>query len=275
MDYPIRHAFLLFLILCLFPVTILSQPIIIDHTCTDLSQVTQHWINHARNQCVPHYAFTSHGSQIMYGLDGWHQLNAHWHYAAGPGSLPPEAGNPNTLRIFGGNQATTSVEPGGYWQGPGGMNYTRNVLNANPGINVSMWSWCTQLNWYTAPEVDAYLASMTQLESEYPGVIFVYFTGNAQAWSGHHTYTSGADGWNRYQRNEQIRTYCRDNNKVLFDFADFDCWYQGEQATASWGSNTYPREHDHYNMNQAAHTSNENCTNKGGAWWWMLARISG
>ena len=39
------------------------QTIIIDHTCTDLSQIPEHWIEAARELAI-HYAHTSHGGQV-------------------------------------------------------------------------------------------------------------------------------------------------------------------------------------------------------------------
>jgi hypothetical protein len=101
---------------------------------------------------------------------------------------------------------------------------------------------------------------MAQLESEYPGVTFVYMTGNAQ----------GSEQ-NRYDRNNQIREFCRQNNKILFDFADLDCWYNGEQYTVDG----IPTEHPHFNGDEAAHTTFESCENKARAFWWLLARIAG
>jgi len=80
-----------------------------------------------------------------------------------------------------------------------------------------------------------------------------------------------SDDRNRYDRNEQIRKYCIDNNKVLFDFADLDCWYNGEQHT----ENGIPIEHPEYNGDEAGHTTFSSCENKGKAFWWLMARISG
>ena len=53
------------------------------------------------------------------------------------------------------------------------------------------------------------------LETDYPKITFVYMTAHLDG--------SGADG-NTNQRNEQIRAYCRANNKVLFDFADIESY---------------------------------------------------
>ena len=101
---------------------------------------------------------------------------------------------------------------------------------------------------------------MAQLESEYPAVTFVYMTGNAQS----------AEA-NRLQRNNQIRDYCRDHGKVLFDFADLDCWYNGQQNVEGG----LPLEHPHYHGDEGGHTTLESCDNKARAFWWLMARIAG
>jgi hypothetical protein len=151
------------------------------------------------------------------------------------------------------------------------MNMTRAVLDNNPSINVSMWSWCTQLNSYSADQVQAYLDSVAVLEAEYPGVTFVRMTCTAQY--------ADAQGYNRYLRNEQIRQYCEDNEKVLFDFADMDAWwYNGsswEYATYDYESQQIPIEHSQFNGDEAGHTTYESCEQKGRAVWWMMARLAG
>jgi hypothetical protein len=111
------------------------------------------------------------------------------------------------------------------------------------------------------------------LESEFPGVRFVYFTGNAQA--------TGADGYNRHLRNQQIRQYCQTHGKVLFDFADLDSWWYNpaagawEQATFSYSGQTIPVEHPQFNGDEAGHTTYDSCRQKGRAYWWLMARLSG
>ncbi len=47
----------------------LAEPIIIDHTCTDIGQIPQEWINKAKNDFKISYGHTSHGSQIVTGMN--------------------------------------------------------------------------------------------------------------------------------------------------------------------------------------------------------------
>lgn len=92
---------------------------------------------------------------------------------------------------------------------------TRIYLNNHNDINVIIWSWCGQVSNANEDSIKLYLDLMTQLEEEYPSVVFVYMTGHLDG--------SGEEG-NLNQRNEQIRKYCRDNNKFLYDFADIESY---------------------------------------------------
>jgi hypothetical protein len=244
------------------------QLLTIDHTCTDLSQIPSQWIDSAKTNLKIHYAHTSHGGQLTTGLNRIEAENSSYSVAIQGQALPDEAG---ALCIFDGQEDETYITPDLYWEAEGGMNRTRSVLDNNPSINVSMWSWCTQLNGYSEAQVDAYLDSIAVLESEYPDVIFVRMTCNAQA--------TGSDGYNRYQRNEQIRNYCQTNEKVCFDFADLDCWYNDgsgwEHSTYDYEGNDVPTEHEQFSGNEAGHTTYESCEQKGRAVWWMMARLAG
>jgi hypothetical protein len=242
----------------------------IDHTCTDIDQIPPAWIDSAQALLKVHYAHTSHGEQLTVGLERIDQALFGYEVEIGYCELPEV---PGVLCIFDGQSSETYITPDLYWQGSGALDMTREVLDGNPDLNVSMWAWCTQCDYYSAEEVQQYLDAMTQLESEYPGVTFVYFTGNAQA--------TGADGYNRAVRNQQIRDYCDQYDRMLFDFEDLDSWWfdsstqQWEQATDTWEGHVFPVEHPEFYGDEAGHTTFESCEQKGRAVWWMMARLAG
>jgi len=253
----------IFLIACLWlgwlPVP--SQAITIDHTCTDLKKIPDYWIDQAKRLLTVHYAHTSHGEQITVGLERISNSDSTQDFYFDTCRVPE---TPTGLSLMDGQyddgHCETYVTPDLYWEGTSAMNITRTVL-AGFDINISLWAWCSQLDYYSQSQVHTYLTNMTQLESEFPDVTFVYMTGNAQ---------SEAER-NRYERNQQIRAYCRENNKALFDFADLDCWYGNEQHAV----NGIPSEHPKYQGDEAGHTTYESCENKAKAFWWLMARIAG
>jgi len=46
-----------------------SAPIVIDHRHTDISQIPEYWINQAKELLRLSYGHTSHGSQLVSGMD--------------------------------------------------------------------------------------------------------------------------------------------------------------------------------------------------------------
>jgi hypothetical protein len=182
--------------------------LIFNHHCTDISKIPEKWIQQAKEQFRIHFAHTSHGEQIVTGLQ---RISS--------------ASLSNDLYKF-----VTA-----YCQVPGSQNSLR-MMDGQ------------------------YMDAISEIEAQFPDVTFIYMTGNAQS-----------EEQNRVSRNNQIREYCQNNNKILFDFADLDCWYNGEQHTV----NGIPMEHPHYYGDEAGHTTYESCENKAKAFWWMLARVAG
>jgi hypothetical protein len=236
-----------------------SNYLIADHRFTDISKIPDKWIKKVKEILKVHFAHTSHGSQITIGLEILSNKNSKYNFYPDNCTMPVTVDH---LSLMDGQQmgaCETYIGPEYYWQGESALNITRNNLNKFD-INVSTWTWCTQLNSYSNNELKNYLNSISKLEEEYPKITFIYMTGNAQ----------GAVQ-NRYERNNEIRNYCKNNNKVLFDFADLDCWYNNNQAK----SGSIPIEHNHYNGDEGGHTTFDSCENKGRAFWYLLARIAG
>ncbi len=245
----------------------LDKPIIIDHACTDLSQVPDTWVLTAKSSFRIAYGHTSHGSQIVSGMNILESLpNSIYTYNDGESSLYL-----NDASLLAGDLGNPDRQT---W-----ATRTRNMLTNNTkNINLVMWSWCGQVDG-SSTDIETYLSLMTQLEQEFPDITFVYMTG--------HLNGTGEEG-NVNQRNEQIRSYCRENNKILFDFADIEsydpdgnyfldkyaddgCNYDGGNWADEWCA-ANPGECEDCSC---AHSKCINCQQKGKAFWWMMARIAG
>jgi len=258
-----------------------GQPIIVDHTCTDLSQVPDDWINQAKSQLRICYGHTSHGSQPVTGMDVLmhadptsHRYDFNTDGAVEPGVLSLEDYVPDGDL---GHEGDTS------W-----ADRTRTHLDG-PGSdrNVVVWSWCGGVSDNTEAGIAAYLSAMDDLEKDYPGVTFVYMTGHLDG-----TGTTG----NLHIRNNQIRAYCIAHHKVLFDFADIESYNpdgvyfldQGADDACNYndGLSNWAQEwcashagsalcRDCGYVDCCAHSEPLNCNLKGRAFWWLMARIAG
>jgi len=258
-----------------------AEAIIIDHTCTDISQIPIYWLEEAKELTL-HYAHTSHGSQINSGIlnlesqDPQYSVAIRFNSTAG---LPPLE-DPPALRIYTGNPPETYIEPGDYWDGISAQNRTQAVADTGD-YDLSMWAWCGQVSEATENYIQNYLDTLNQFETDYPAMKFIYMTGHLDG--------SRSDG-NLHLRNEQIRAYCIANNKVLFDFADIErydpdgndyldfgaddgCNYDGGNWADEWCA-SHP-DIDLCATCSCAHSNPLNCNLKGRAFWWMMARLAG
>ncbi|MHA1276846.1 MAG: hypothetical protein ACTSQ8_06635 [Candidatus Helarchaeota archaeon] len=252
------------------PAYVIDGPTIFNHNNTNISQIPAEWIETVKGQVNLHYAHTSHGEQLTIGLERLENTNATFSVNTTFFILPTEAGAlciADGQKDYRDSEDIDYVTPDYYWEGEAGLNRTRDMLD-NQAFNFSMWCWCTQLNDYDEIATQTYLDAIATLETEYPNVTFIYMTGNAQA--------TGWNGYNRYLQNQYIREYCKNNSKYLFDFADIDCWYNGEQWTYIYENRTIPTEHPHYsNPSGPGHTTSESCELKARVLWWMFAQILG
>ncbi len=242
-----------------------TRPIIIDHTCADLSQIPAEWIEFVKNNMAVYYGHTSHGGQPTIGMRELELGDPFYSYAVCEGCMPTES---NTLNIY----EYWWVSPIYYWSIPSGMAKTSGILNDHAQIIVSGFGWCVEIPGYSTEQVQAYLDSMTVLEQTHPDVAFFYMTGNA-----------GSTSENRYRNNNMIRQYCIENNKVLFDFAELDSWYfnpdtqEWEQHTFETSGDPVPLLHPEFSGDNFGntHVTRACCLQKGRAFWWMMARLAG
>ncbi|MFO7795463.1 MAG: hypothetical protein ACQERB_02300 [Promethearchaeati archaeon] len=262
--------------------------IIINHNHShleDFLNIPSEYIDAAKENLSIVYWHTSHGSQITTGMN----------------SLDTFMGDEDIYKFNsdGSGGALQYFEPSieyserhltGNTDGFGDT--TRSFLNSNPEYNVVIWSWCG-LDKNNA-SINQYLTNMNQLESEYPGVYFVYMTAHLEG--------TGEEGALHYY-NEMIRNYCISHNKTLYDFgdiesydpddeyfldrfADDECYYDSDgngSRDANWGINwqnthngvdPYSDGGEWYSCSPA-HTQAINGNMKAYAAWYLFARLAG
>ncbi|MBN1797101.1 MAG: hypothetical protein JW822_00895 [Spirochaetales bacterium] len=251
-----------------------------DHTCTDIALIPSKLIADAKAALHIAYGHTSHGSQLTTGMSGlaaWKGELYAWNEGGAGGALDVDdyfvsgdLGNPDF---------TTWADRT--------RTYLDNPLNAD--VNVVIWSWCGQVSTASAASINTYLALMNQLEIDYPQVTFVYMTGHLDGQCLEGTL---------HQRNQQIRDYCRQHDKFLYDFADIEsynpdgayfgdlypddnCDYDGDGSpprseTGNWAlewQNTHTQNVDWYDCS-SAHSQPLNANLKAYAAWWLWVSIT-
>jgi hypothetical protein len=231
--------------------SVFGEAIIANHQASaEFASIPEAYFNQIRANYNFFYGHTSHGSQIMTGIQMLEDENS-VRYAQ---PVFSEYGSD-----LGHNGDTSWVAP------------TRNYLNSHPSCNVVMWSWCGGVSDNTAAGINTYLNAMNQLELEYPDVTFIYMTGHLDG--------SGVDGI-LYTNNNQIRAYCQTNDKILFDFADIESYdpdgnyYPDETDACNWCYD-WCAAHTCPGCDGCAHSHCFNCYQKGKAFWWMMARAAG
>lgn len=250
-----------------------DDALVIDHRCIDLERVPADWIEAAKQQFRLSYGHTSHGSQIISGMDV---------IRGAPGSLYywDHNGSSGGLSLWDSTPSGDLGNPDRYtW-----ATLTREMLNTSGcDRNVVMWSWCGQAD-TTAANMQIYLDLMDDLINDYPNVTFIYMTG--------HLNGTGASG-QLHARNNQIRDHVRATGGVLFDFADIEsydpdaavyylplnaddaCNYWSSSTQHNWATEWCAAHPGECSSCSCAHSQSLNCDMKGRAFWWMLARLAG
>ena len=196
-----------------------------DHTSSDLSQIPDEWITKAKQNLHIIYKHTSHGSQIITGMNA---LASYPDFGSKYAWSDTSQGDAESLSLddiaFQSpnadlSQGDTDNNNDGYsdW-----ANYTHDLLvdPANYHVNVFLWSWCN----ISGHNIPRYLDSMQWLigqfshggsharAEEHP-VQFVYITAHANG---------GGENDSSDLPNRQIRDYCSSHECILFDFADLE-----------------------------------------------------
>lgn len=253
-----------------------SKSIVIDHTCIKLDQISLEWIEKAKNDLHIFYGHTSHGSQITSGLLALTEFKkSPYNFKSGSSNDSADLRENPSMDLGNPDYEAWATE-------------TRKYLEKNKNINTVMWSWCGQMSGANNRHVKTYLDLMQALEIEFPGVTFVYMTGHLDG--------TGENGI-LARNNNQIREFCINNNKVIYDFADIESYnpdgvYFGDKFAndacdydsngdkkpdKNWAKewqDTHKEGVDWYQCT-AAHSQPVNGNMKACAAWWLMARIAG
>jgi hypothetical protein len=188
----------------------------ITHQDSDLSAIPDKAIAQAKAKLHIAYEHTSHGSQLITGMNSlasfpeFDTLYA-WSDSGESGALDlDDDGIPADVQDL--SQGDSEDENGDTPWVVG----TRSLLDdsANAHINVVMWSWCS-INGHDAQR---YVDNMEKLIKEYPDVTFVFMTGHSEG-TGEDMTENGIQ-----YNNELIREHCRQHQRWLFDFADIEAY---------------------------------------------------
>ena len=272
---------------------------VIDHSDTDLAAIPADAIDTAQQQLHIAYQHTSHGSQLITGMNALEAF--------------PDFGDRYAWDDSGQTAGALDLDdygiPGcadlsqGDWVDDNGdtpwVVATRELLDNpdNEHINAVVWSWCS----IDGHDAQRYVDNMEKLVAEYPQVIFVFMTGHAQGQGEDMTEDSV------HYNNQLIRQHCADHHRWLFDFADIEAYdpdgnyywdqnmwdnldYDGGNWALEWCAANPDAELtrlttgagvDGYDGCQGcAHSSspqqaNLNCVLKGRAAWHLWARLAG
>ncbi|MGV8171274.1 MAG: right-handed parallel beta-helix repeat-containing protein [Candidatus Woesearchaeota archaeon] len=215
-----------------------STGFVVDHTSTNLNNIPLSCINRAKSNLHIAYEHTSHGEQLVQGMTGlvtW--KGSTYAFSSGGGSGVLDFRD-HAISPWRWSDLGTIRDPNNYvYNTYDWARITRTYLDANPTINVVIWSWCSEVPSLSTADVDRYLSEANAIERDYPNVKFIYMTGHVDVWN-------KAPNDPLYVNNKRIKDYCIANNKILYDFADIESYdpngnYYGDKHVSDCGNYDY------------------------------------
>ncbi len=210
---------------------------VIDHTSTNLDDIPSQWITTIKADIHAAYNHTSHGSQLITGMNGLENFPS---FGSTYSWSDTTQGDNTSLSLDDrGISGVADLSQGdGDTDGDGIANWAEDTYaflnnSNNNHVNVIIWSWCN----ISGHDINRYLRSMEWLIAQfstegstytdaimttpasphsraesYP-VQFVFMTAHANG---------GGEGDSSDIPNEQIRAHVQVNDRKLFDFSDME-----------------------------------------------------
>ena len=196
----------------------------VDHNSSDLSRIPDEWIAKAKQDLHIAYNHTSHGSQLITGMNALANFSDFsskyaWTDTSTGDSTSLSLDDRGIPGIADLSRGDSDIDNDGIAQWAEDT-YDFLTDSNNYHINVIMWSWCN----IGGHNIPLYLSSMQWLIDQFSAggsharaaahpVQFVYMTGHANG---------GGEDDSADSRNKQIRAYCSSHDSILFDFSDLE-----------------------------------------------------
>ena len=203
-----------------------STVIHVGHTQGTLEDVPDSAIELAKQNLHIVYQHTSHGSQLISGMEALMSYPAF-------GDLYTFSDDGSTgldIDDYGIDAEVDDLSQGDSVDANGVTPWavgTRALLDNpdNAHVNVVIWSWCS----IDGHDAQRYVDNMEMLIAEYPHIQFVFMTGHSQG-QGEDLTENGV-----HYNNQLIREHCRTHQRILYDFADIEAYnFEGEYF---WSAN--------------------------------------
>ncbi len=197
---------------------------VVGHTHTDLSNIPDEWITQAKSDLHIAYNHTSHGSQLITGMNA---LQSFPSFGTKYAWTDDSQGDVGSLSLDDrGIPGTADLSQGDNdYDGNGIADWAEDTYaflndSNNNHINVIIWSWCN----IAGHDIQLYLDSMEWLIAQFGEggahpraadhpVEFVFMTAHANG---------GGEGDSSDVANNQIRAHVAAHNRILFDFSDIE-----------------------------------------------------